>query len=524
MHCTCIRYSELPGTSRLFADFLYRPEGLERFYLHLPHQPEAFRQAAARAAGIAPEHRASLVAALRQLNGDLPSLDLLAREGTVAVVTGQQVGLFSGPAYTIYKALTAVRLAERLTEHGIPAVPVFWLATEDHDFAEVNHAWAFDPEGRPRKFEVNGAVATNQPVGEVRLRDVPDTREILASFPYGEEVAGLIQAAYQPGQTVGQAFSTLLRSFLGQRQLIHVDPMRPEVRALAAPAIRKALEAAPDLTEALLQRNRELASAGYHAQVHVEPHTSLVFLLENGRRMALRRTEAVYQLNGRLVSTAELMDRAEHLSPNALLRPVVQDSILPTAAYVGGPAELAYLAQSEVIYSSVLGHMPVPVHRAGFTLLDARGAKLMQRYGLSLTDVLHAEGELRERIGRRLVPPTLAHTLDRTRAAVADSLDALDRELAVFDPTLAASLAKSRGKIQYQISKMERKASREMLLHDARAAGHAAYLHRLLFPEKHLQERLYSIFPFLARHGLGLVHQLYENVHLDCPDHELLVV
>jgi bacillithiol biosynthesis cysteine-adding enzyme BshC len=300
--------------------------------------------------------------------------------------------------------------------------------------------------------------------------------------------------------------------------------MQPEIRALAAPLIRKALDAAPDLTNGILERNRELESAGYHAQVHVEPHTSLVFLLENGRRLTLRRNGSDYQINGRILTSSELNDRAEHLSPNALLRPVVQDCILPTVAYVGGPAELAYLAQSEVIYRQLLGRMPVPVHRAGFTLLDQRGAKLLQRYGLSLTDVLHPQAELRERIGRRLTPPGLASALEGARASVLDATEALQREMANFDPGLAAALEKSRRKIEYQISKMERKTSREMLQRDERAAHHAAYLHHLLFPEKHLQERLYSIIPFLAQHGLDLVARLYENVHLDCSDHQLLVV
>lgn len=522
MECTCVRYTDLPGASRLFADFLYHPDRVDRFYPSLPHRPESYAQAA-RAVSMSPERRGALVAALRKLNGDAPALELLAQDGTMAVVTGQQVGLFSGPAYTIYKALTAVQLAERLSRQGVPAVPVFWLATEDHDFAEVNHVWMFDAEGRPAQLQVNGS-APGMPVGEVRLPALPDLHAVLSGLPFGEEVAALIHRAYQPGRTMGQAFGALLRALTAGYGLIQIDPMQPEIRALAAPLIRKALDAAPDLTNGILERNRELESAGYHAQVHVEPHTSLVFLLENGRRLTLRRNGSDYQINGRILTSSELNDRAEHLSPNALLRPVVQDCILPTVAYVGGPAELAYLAQSEVIYRQLLGRMPVPVHRAGFTLLDQRGAKLLQRYGLSLTDVLHPQAELRERIGRRLTPPGLASALEGARASVLDATEALQREMANFDPGLAAALEKSRRKIEYQISKMERKTSREMLQRDERAAHHAAYLHHLLFPEKHLQERLYSIIPFLAQHGLDLVARLYENVHLDCSDHQLLVV
>ena len=195
---------------------------------------------------------------------------------------------------------------------------------------------------------------------------------------------------------MGEAFSALLKRLLAQYGLLHVDPMSPAMRELAAPAIRSALAAAPDLTAAVLERNRELEAAGYHAQVHVEDQTSFVFLLENGRRYTLRRYGRDYLQNGRRFSTEELMDRAAQLSPNALLRPVVQDSMLPTVAYIGGPAELAYLAQSEVIYRAILGRMPVALHRAGFTLLDGRSSKLMTRYGLTLADCAHGEDAVRD--------------------------------------------------------------------------------------------------------------------------------
>jgi len=300
--------------------------------------------------------------------------------------------------------------------------------------------------------------------------------------------------------------------------------MASGVRELAAPTIRAALAQAPELKRLVLERNRELNAAGYHAQVHVEDETSFFFLLENGRRIALRKHNGNYSSGEARFSPEELMERADHISPNALLRPVVQDSILPTVAYIGGPAELSYLAQSEVMYRVLLGRMPVAVHRAGFTLLDARGRKLMDRYHLCLSDFFHGEGALRERIAAALVPSGLAGVLDETRGAVNQAVQRLEGELAGFDPTLNAAVRKSYSKIAYQLSKIERKAGREILARDARASSEASYLSNLIYPQKHLQERLYSIIPFLAKHGPELIGQLAENVHLDCPDHQLLVV
>jgi len=218
------------------------------------------------------------------------------------------------------------------------------------------------------------------------------------------------------------------------------------------------------------------------------------------------------------------MDRAAQLSPNALLRPVVEDSMLPTVAYVGGPAELAYLAQSEVIYRAVLGRMPVPLHRAGFTLLDSRSRKLMTRYGLTLADCTHGEDAVRDHIAARLIPPALSGTMAQTKTSVEQAVDRLARGLAGFDASLAAALGKNRQKMLYQLTKMERKIGRETMLRDARVALDAAYLSGLVYPQRHLQERLYSILPFLAKHGTGLIDDLYECLNLDCPDHQLAVV
>jgi len=218
------------------------------------------------------------------------------------------------------------------------------------------------------------------------------------------------------------------------------------------------------------------------------------------------------------------MDRAGSLSPNALLRPVVQDSILPTVAYVGGPAELAYLAQAEVIYRHVLGRMPVALNRAGFTLLDQRSRKLLERYQLKLDDFFHGEQVLKERLALAAIPQHLTRTMEDSKAAAVQALDRTMESLRAFDVTLAKAAERSQKKVAYQFDKMQKKVAREMLVRDTRAAEHASYLYGLIYPDRHLQERLYSILPFLARHGIGLIDQIFENVHLDCPEHQLLVI
>jgi bacillithiol biosynthesis cysteine-adding enzyme BshC len=525
MEPACLRHTDIPHTTRLFSDFQYHFDRVASFYRYRPDDPESYVHAA-KEIDFPDDRRAALVAALKVRNGESASLELLARPGTVAVVTGQQVGLFSGPAYTIYKALTAARLAADLNRRGIVAVPIFWLATEDHDLAEVNHSFVFGPAHRPILLNVDeGAGAADRPVGAIPIQAPPiePLRNALAGLPYADEVVAAAAEAYQSGVTFGAGFQRLLQRMLAKCGLLFVDPLDEAIRRLAAPTLVSALRDRDRLTEKLLERNRQLEAAGYHAQVHIEQKTSLVFLLEGDRRITLRRQNGGFVTKDRRYSVDELIDRAEHLSPNALLRPVVQDYVLPTVAYVGGPAELAYMAQSQVVYEDLLGRMPVMLSRSSFTLLDARAVKLMERYALTVPSLLRGEDATRELIAQKLVPQSLLRQFAQIQNDTGQALDRLKTDLTAFDPTLAAAADKARAKILYQLAKTERKAAREALKRDQRAGAEAGYLSGLVYPDKHLQERLYSILPFLAQHGMPLIDTLYEHVRLDCPDHKVLV-
>lgn len=525
MDSACLRQTEIPHTSKLFSDFQYHFDRVSHFFAYPPGDPSSFLKAAAEM-NYPPERREALVAALRKDNEGSPSLELLAEPGTVAVVTGQQAGLFSGPAYTVYKALTAARLAAELTQRGITAVPVFWLATEDHDLAEVNHCHVFNRGHVPVRLEVDGSVSGTRPVGHIAIENPPieQLREQLAGFPYGDDITDAVAQAYMDGAAFGTAFEQLLRRLLAQWNFIFVDPLDAGLRRLAAPLLCDALRDSTELKQKLLARNQELKDHGYHAQVLIEQQTSLFFLLEDDRRVSLRRQNGDYTSKDRTYTVSELVDRAEHLSPNALLRPVMQDYLLPTVAYVGGPAELAYMAQAQVLYEDLLHRMPVMVGRSGFTILDSRAAKLLDRYHLRVASLFQPETTVREQMARMVTPEHLVHEFEIVREKVAQSLDKLGAEVVHFDPTLGRALERSRAKMLYQLAKIEGKAEREAMRRDERTGSDASFLIHLVFPDKHLQERYYSILPFLAKHGPGLLQTIYEHVHLDCPDHKVLVV
>ncbi len=534
MSGACIRHSEIPASTPLFLDYLYEFDRASRFYRHAPTLASV--PAAVEEMRFDQERRESLVQALAEQNADggpaaETHLAQLRDPNTVVVVTGQQVGLYGGPVFAIYKALTAARLAAHLTSQGTPAVPVFWLATEDHDLEEVDHAWAFNASHEVVRLKAETSGQPNQPVGGVALTSaaLDELRAALSTLPFGNEVGEIAAQAYSSGpRTFGSSFSALFRKILGRYGLLHLDPMQPAVRRLAKPLLRDAIEQSPALIEQLMERGKDLEAAGYHTQVHVAADTSLIFLIEDGKRIALRRSGDTYKGGGRTYSTSELLERVvEHpqeFSPNALLRPVMQDFLLPTAVYVGGPAELAYLAQAERVYAQLLNRMPVVVPRASFSIVDPRAKKLLDRYGLSLTDCFEGPEPVRQKIAERLVPPEMQQAFSQGEAQLERSLAEVAAQLDRFDPTLADALDRSRRKIRYQFHKIRSKTAHESFRRDSRAAKEAAYLSQSLFPQKTLQERVYCALPFLAAHGLDLVDRIHDAINPDCHDHQMLWV
>ena len=290
----------------------------------------------------------------------------------------------------------------------------------------------------------HGGAGHAGPVGSAVLEDVPlrELAEGLGDLPYAAEVVAMVRESYQPGKTLGAAFWELLGTLLRDLGVLFLDPLDPAIRRIAAPFLAEAVLRADWMNKRLRERNAELEAAGYHAQVNIEANTSPVFLLDRGRRTTLKLRDGNFATKERTYTPSELRDRPADISPNALLRPVMQDYLLPTVAYVGGPAEVAYMAQAQVLYQELLGRMPVIVPRNGFTLLDHRGVKLLSRYHLQAADLLDYEERVRSRIAEKLVPAGLADQFRASQTVAEQQLSCLRSTLAAFDPTLESAAAK----------------------------------------------------------------------------------
>ncbi len=532
MTSECLPFSVIPHTTRLFGDYLQRFERVGKFYSRPPLERD-WVAAESRSLNYDAARRRAVAGILERQNrawsASPETLENIARfrQGACAVVTGQQVALFGGPLFSFFKALTAIKLAAEFSQAGTDCVPIFWLATEDHDLEEVNHATLLAPDGALHRLTTASRAGENAPVSSIALGDDVHALVAAASEALGEgDAAQWLRQSYRPGETLGSAFAQLFTQVFRHSGVVLLDASDPELHAVAAPLYRQALANAPALEEALLQRNRELESAGYHAQAHVTPSSTLLFRTENGSREAIHRDAGDFLVGTRKTSAAglqqQLSDDPAGFSANVLLRPVVEDYLLPTLAYVGGPAEVAYFAQAGVVYEKLLGRVTPILPRFSATLIEPRVKRLLDRYRVSVADSFHGVEHLRELLAEHAMPREVHGAFDSAQTAVESSLASLRQSLEKFDPTLAEAAARSEAKMRYQLGRLRTRVARAELHRQEELTHHATQLMACLFPNKTLQEREVAGISFVARYAPQLLLQLYDAIQTACPDHQIL--
>jgi len=531
----CIPFTQIPHTTKLFADFLYDFPKVSAFYPRPPHYGEWLTEQS-KTTQYGGERRRRVAAVLARQNGEWGASEKTLANvakleaGALAAVTGQQVGLFGGSLFTVFKVLSAVRLAEEATARGVPTVPVFWLATADHDLAEINHAFFAGAKGAPERFATTTEGIAGAPVGSIQFgEEIVAVTERAAVLLGESEAAEWLRTAYRPGETFGGAFAKFYAKVFGGLGVIILDPDDAGLQGLAGPVYAAAIENVAELNDGLLERGKKLTGAGYHEQVKVTPASTAVFAIRNGARTAIHRSRTnggSFEIGGEKVTREALLERiAEHpgtFSPNALLRPVVQDSLLPTLAYVGGPAEVAYFAQSAVLYERLLGRVTPILPRFSATIADPKQANLLERYGLALTDVYAGPEAVLRRIAVVTLPPEVQAEFQAAERGLEGSLSGLRATVTRLDPTLGDAADRASRKIRYQLARLRQRAANAELRRNEVLSWHAAVLSNSLFPDKVPQERKYGAVQFLARYGVDLFSNVLENVRPDCVDHQLL--
>lgn len=532
MPSECLSYSAIPHTTALFADYVHHFEKTRAFYPRPPFDRSWIREEAGRIRYDA-ARRERVAAILERQNrawgASRETLDNIGRlrAGACVIVTGQQVTLFGGPLFALYKAITAIKLATEVTQSGVECVPVFWLATEDHDVEEVDHITLLAADNALKRCSAAAHGPENASVGSLRFGEDISSVAAQAAAALGEsETTEFLREAYRPGESFGSAFGKLFSRLFKHSGVVLLDAADPELHQVAASVYRAAAAGAADLDEALLQRNQQLESAGYHTQVHVTPQSTLLFAQHHGARVPVHRANGQFEIAGQKLSPAELQARItaapQDFSANVLLRPVVQDYLLPTLAYVGGPAEVAYFAQAAVVYEELLGRITSVLPRFAATLVEPRIQRLLDRYQIKITDAFHGEEHLRMLLAEHSLPADLNATFDESASSLDASLNKLNEVLERLDKTLLDAAGTAGAKMRYQLDRLRERAARAQSRRSQDQARHADDLVTALYPHKNLQERELAGMSYLARHGTQLLLRLYDAAQTTCADHHIV--
>ncbi|MGA2350401.1 MAG: bacillithiol biosynthesis cysteine-adding enzyme BshC [Terracidiphilus sp.] len=524
----CYPITVVPGLHQLFLDYCSGAAAVRPFYASLP--PDTDWQKKPSVPTLWPQ-LVSLLAGQNPAPSASATLEAL-RQGAGVVVTGQQVGLFGGPLFTPFKAATALARARQATATGQPHVAIFWLASEDHDFAEINH-YTFPDGDLSRKVVYSDIPQVPRPVGGIVLGD-----EIVSLLDQAGGLADedVLTAAYRPGRTFAQAFADYYSKVFAAQGLLVLDASSREFHRMGSPVLRAAIERADELHAALVDRNRELEAAGYEAQVSVAPQSSLLFLIDalSGARLALKRhtptaqePEGLWQAGRQSYTTADLLGildtEPERISPSALLRPVFQDFLLSTSLVIGGPAEIAYFAQSAVLYERILGYKTAIQPRLSATLIAPATGSQLRNYELTPDRVFGQSADsLAQLLAARAMPVEGKQKLAAAGNALDTELDALLKWTHMLDAGLGQSADTAAGKMRHQMNRLRQLTANFQLQRETKISRHAGEIVTALYPGGVLQERVYGAAYYFMVYGFELAEELTKQAANSCPGHTAL--
>ena len=526
----CHPVTVAPGASRLFVDFCAGADEVRPFY------GTALAGNSWKRGPVRPTHWSQIVDLLEAQNPGATASIAALRGDAGTVLTGQQVGLFGGPLFTGFKAATALARARQATASGQPHAGIFWLASEDHDFEEIDHV-TFPGRHELKRLVYSGKRSAAVPVGSIVLDEgiAPLLDEAAELIGWSDAVDAL-QAAYRPGRTFAQAFADFYAKVFAAQGLLVFDAASAEAHRLGSPVLLAAIERADELHAALLDRNQALSEAGYHAQVAAGFGSSLLFLMdaETGVRQSLKRTpataaepEGLWQAGRNRYSTAELAgilaSEPHRVSPSALLRPVFQDFLFGTSLTIGGPAEIAYFAQSAVLFERILGRATPVQARFSATLIEPAIGDLLRRHELAPERIFsQSEDGLAQLLAARAMPIEGKRKLAAAGNALDAELTEVEEWMNRLDEGLGRSARTAGSKMRYQMSRLRRLAANFQLEKEAALGRHAQSLVQALFPHGAPQERVHGAAYYFARHGFELAEEMVNLAASDCPGHSVV--
>ena len=539
---TAVSMKQVPRLPLLVDDYFADFPKVGEFFNGDFREIEAFRRQAGR---VRQRHipREDLAAVLREQNEGygcgpqtLGQIEKIVRDQACAVVTGQQVGLFSGPLYAIYKALTAVKLSEYLSRNCPGSfVPIFWLASDDHDLAEIDHIALIDQGNQleeircPMPSLEPGIPASNLMLPQEINDAIRQLKDFTMDSEFKAEIIGHLSEAYRPGRSFVEAFARWLTRLFRSRGLILIDASHPRLKALGSDLYVQEIAGESPSTREAVATSRRLRQAGYDVQVPLHEGTLNIFFTETERRsvqwdggaFAIKGMEPKIKKEA-LVALAR--EKPFLFSPNVLLRPIYQDILLPTVAYIGGPGEIAYFAQMKGIYESF--HLPMPViyPRKSVTILEKKIDHILKKYSLVIPDIWRDADGLFGKITREQIPVSLQNCLSLVRGHVEQDMASLKKEILAIEPTLGDSVDLAKGRMNQQLEYLEKKSLQAAKKRNETANQQLRKAVLNLYPRQHLQERVFNIVPYLIKYGYACMDELDKAVDIEEYGHQILSV
>jgi len=530
-----------PWVRRLAADYAYDFRAVAPFFSGDPSDRGAWADAIARAQ--AHERRREDIAAViaaQQARREAPSrareaAHLLTDRRTVAVVTGQQAGLFGGPLFTLLKALTALKLAAQVSrDHAVPAVAVFWMDAEDHDWEEVRSCTVFDETLTPRTVALPSRPgAEPAPVATIRLDDdtittaLNELAQILPASEFREPVMDGLRRAYRPGLGMAEAFGRWIEHVLGDRGLVVYDSSDAASKPLVSRVFTRELSMPGETAKLAALAGSDLTARGYHAQVHAQDDSLALFHLSEGRR-SIRQQDGRFLVGDQRYPAAALIKQATDepggFSPNVLLRPVVQDTLFPTICYVAGPNELAYLGQLRGVYEHFGVPMPLMYPRATATLVDAATARFLNKYHMPLEALQPQDEAALNDLLRAQIPPAVEDSFSEAARVIEAQMTRLIQAMPALDPTLEGAARSTLSRIQHDLQTLHSKMISAAKRRDETLRRQFVHARALAFPSGHAQERTIGFVSFLNQYGPALVDRLEEQLPLDLGRHWIVTI
>jgi bacillithiol biosynthesis cysteine-adding enzyme BshC len=524
----------------LLGDYAFNFQRVAPLYAGDPASKEAWAGAIARSQAHVRDRAAiAAIVAAQQEHREAPSpardaAARLADPRTVVVATGQQAGAFGGPLFTLLKAITAIQLSERTSaEHGVPAVAVFWVDAEDHDWEEVRSCTVLDAEFQPRTITLADPEGAGElPVAALKLdgrieQTTDDLAALLADTDFTPWVNTAVRAAYRPGAGMAEAFSRWIESVLGPHGLVVFESADPAAKRLATPIFVRELES-PGQTAALAtSAGEQLAECGHQPQVVPQPGSVSLFHLD-GKRLPIRPDGDRFLVGDKPVTLAALQQEARsdpaHFSPNVLLRPLVQDTLFPTICYVCGPSELAYLGQLRGVYQHFGLPMPLIYPRATATIVDGAAARFLNRHHVPLDELRTRDESALNNLLQAQLPPEIEGSLKDAEDALRASLQRVIEAMPALDPTLAGAAKTTMGKMEHDLRALRGKVIQAAKRRDETLRRQFTRAQAQIFPLGHPQERTLTLVYFLNRYGPGLVDALRVQLPLEMGRHWILTL